>query len=420
MLCSSTTPLVAEGGEAHYRVTKIIEGSGTSVPEAGGINQKGQVVGSIDSGGSTEFWLWSNGARQNLSLGNGRRGQATALNDLGQVVGAFYTGEFFVDIWGIVVPVYHAFIWTDGSLLDLGTLGGWSSSAHWINDQGVVFGAADTPDNDRVAFMALNGQVHSLQSLISNPSGWKLALESHYVAADGRIWGLGTYGSKYHMYEMMPATNGMYRITSRGVIETIHVVKVFAINEFSQVVGRVTISAGRGSAFLWDEQGSILIDVPGPASFPYAVNNLGQVVGMTTFDSSSYNAFLWEDNVKSNLNDLIPADSGILLTEAKSINDAGNIVCIYRNIASGFYGVCLLTPVTPLPVEISDYAMTPDGMRLEVRGGAGESLAIEYSTDWKQWTTLATSTNLIGRRIFLDRDARGPSFRAYRARLLAP
>ena len=47
LLCSSTTLLVVEASEARYRVIKIIEGSGTSVPEAGG-NQSERPGGRLD------------------------------------------------------------------------------------------------------------------------------------------------------------------------------------------------------------------------------------------------------------------------------------------------------------------------------------------------------------------------------------
>ncbi len=423
LLCSSATPPACRANDVRYRVIKIIEGSGTTVPEAGGINQKGEVVGSMDGAGSPNFWLWSNGVRQDLPLGNGYSGLAASINNLGQVVGTYLTGEFFVDSFGDVSPVYHAFVRTEGSLQDLGTFGGWDSFGAWINDQGVALGSADTAGDDRIPFIAQDGQKHSLRSLISNPSGWTLAVETHYVAADGRIWGLGTYRSKYHIYEMTPETNAMYCIRSRGVIETIDVVHVFAINEYGQAVGRLTLSADRGSAFLWDEQGTRLLDTPGQsASYAYAVNNLSQVVGMTKFGSPSYNAFLWENGVMVNLNDVIPSDSGVVLISAtaNSINDAGSIVCTYRNVASGLYGVCLLVPINPVPLEISHYEMKPAGISLEVRGGAGHPLAVEYTSDWSHWETLTTSTNLIGRRFFTDPSTKDASFRAYRARLLAP
>jgi len=389
---------------------------------SGGINQKGLVVGSINDRGSPNFWLWSDGVRHDLPLGNGRSGLAASINNLGQVVGDFLTGEFYDDGFGNFSPAYHAFVWTDGSLRDLGTLGGRNSFCLVITDQGVAVGVSSTADHDGFPFIARDGQMRSLPSLISNPPAWKLLLEAHYVAADGRIWGLA-YGAKHHIYEMTPETNGLYRIRSRGVIETIDVVKLFAINEYGQAVGRVRISADRGSAFVRDEQEITLLDAAGrPASYAYSINNLGQVVGMTTFDSPSYNAFLWEDGVMSNLNDLIPADSGIVLTKAtaNAINDAGQIVCTYRNVASGLYGVCLLLPVSPVPLEISHHELTPAGLSLEVRGGAGQGLAVEYTSDLAHWTTLATSTNLFGKRMFIDPDASGETIRAYRARLLAP
>src|SRR5439155_4705311 len=113
-------------------------------------------------------------------------------------------------------------------------------------------GAADAANDDRIPFIARNGQMRSLRGLISNPTGWTLALETHYAAADGRIWGLGTYGSKEHIYEMTPETNGMYRIRSRGILEGLSV-QVFGFNEHGKAIGR-TVTGGSGSAFLWDQQ----------------------------------------------------------------------------------------------------------------------------------------------------------------------
>lgn len=48
-LLSGTGLLIAQAGEVRYNVIKIIEGTGTTAPEAGGINQKGQAVGFIIS-----------------------------------------------------------------------------------------------------------------------------------------------------------------------------------------------------------------------------------------------------------------------------------------------------------------------------------------------------------------------------------
>src|SRR6266542_6094460 len=92
LLCWSTTPLTGQAVEVRYNVVKIIEGTGTSVPEAGGINQKGVVVGSMDTFGGSGFWLWSNGVRHDLPLGTNRNCYVKGLNNQGQVVGSFHTG----------------------------------------------------------------------------------------------------------------------------------------------------------------------------------------------------------------------------------------------------------------------------------------------------------------------------------------
>jgi probable HAF family extracellular repeat protein len=120
-------------------------GSLDEVSIARAINDKGEIVGeSIIPGGSVHAVLWQNG--QILDLGSfggecpdgARIGGSTAwaINKFGQVVGQASVLD------RTRAPVAeHAFLWQDGRMTDLGTLGGdFFSWAFGINDRGQVVG----------------------------------------------------------------------------------------------------------------------------------------------------------------------------------------------------------------------------------------------------------------------------------------
>ncbi|MGH7182096.1 MAG: hypothetical protein ACREJN_08975, partial [Nitrospiraceae bacterium] len=136
------TPVRAELAE-FYTLTALgtlggMSGGTTSV--AYGISNAGHVVGwsyvdasdaSNDPGNVAQrAFLYSNGTMKNLlgTLG-GVENQAYGINDAGQVVGRAIFGNS-----------YHAFLYSNGTIMDLGTLGGNQSIARGINDAGQVVG----------------------------------------------------------------------------------------------------------------------------------------------------------------------------------------------------------------------------------------------------------------------------------------
>jgi probable HAF family extracellular repeat protein len=83
----------------------------------------------------------------------------------------------------------------------------------------------------------------------------------------------------------------------------------------------------------------------GEGSSAKDINNLGQIVGKADTPTDS-RAYLWEKGTMIDLNTLIPSDAGIILVEACSINNRGQIVC---KTATGVY---LLTPVALPPLSL--------------------------------------------------------------------
>src|SRR5205085_3138251 len=82
------------------------------------INDAGAIVGSRD-GSAT---LWVGGLEKNLGTLGGSSSAATSISDSGLVTGGA----------GRADGSMHAFLYRDGSMLDLGTLGGSASTGYGV------------------------------------------------------------------------------------------------------------------------------------------------------------------------------------------------------------------------------------------------------------------------------------------------
>jgi probable HAF family extracellular repeat protein len=129
------------------------------------INDRDQIAGeSVEVPfGPTHVFLWDKGSVQFIGTPDGTFLGFNPLNDRGEVVGIhrFDEGEG------------RAFLFRQGSLIDLGMLpGGRTSAATAINNHGVIVGTSEIgPPLDRHPFLYVSGQMIDLQDLLGGLPG---------------------------------------------------------------------------------------------------------------------------------------------------------------------------------------------------------------------------------------------------------
>jgi probable HAF family extracellular repeat protein len=146
-----------------------------------GINGRGQVVGSYVASGLSRPFLWQTNALQDLGSLGGNEGNASGINDLGQVVGRSTTTE----------GQSHAFLWQSSQMQDLGTLGGPQSCANAINNGGWAVGYAVRLNSQSVAAAFVEGGVLDLNVYLPDNTDWSYLAEAKAVNNLGGIVGYG-------------------------------------------------------------------------------------------------------------------------------------------------------------------------------------------------------------------------------------
>lgn len=145
---------MTSGGSLHATlwngvVTTDLETIGSTSSEAHGINDAGQIVGvASDNHGISRAVLWSATNATYLTTQSNAYSKAFAINSSGQIAGESEVGGQ-ADVSGIHIPgsgLIHATLWDGAVATDLGTLGGYVSSANGINSFGQVVGSAQTSD----------------------------------------------------------------------------------------------------------------------------------------------------------------------------------------------------------------------------------------------------------------------------------
>jgi probable HAF family extracellular repeat protein len=311
-------------------------------------NSRGQVVGVSENGeidsltGFPELVaaLWSNGKITNLGTLGGNASWSGTINDRGQVAGAAlndvpdpYGGSLAIPPLFPVATQLHAFLWEDGVMKDLGTLGGPDSQAQYINASGQIVGQSFTNSTPNAPITA-PACATSSGIPTEHPFLWQgnglIDLGSlggtcgyaNWLTNSGLVVGTMTLpgDTKNHAFLWKRGTP-----TDLGTLGGNNSEAWFA-NEAGEVVGRADFSTSSTNhhAFLWRH--GVMKDlgtVAGQAnSTAEGINSGGQVVG-----DSNGNGWLWENESIVDLNNVVvPPDLNLHVGGAAAINDRGEIV----------------------------------------------------------------------------------------------
>jgi len=147
-----------------------------------------------------------------------------SINDFGHVVGE---ASFSGSSEGMNATA-HAFLYKDGEMQDLGTLGGPSSYARAINNSGQVVGSSA----DSRAFLCKDGQMQDLGTLGGGSISW-----ANGINTSGQVVGSGTYNSSGYYHAFLYGGEGSMQ--DLGVLASgeNHLSWANDINDFDQVVG---------------------------------------------------------------------------------------------------------------------------------------------------------------------------------------
>ncbi len=233
----------------------------------------------------------------------------------------------------------HAFLYEDHLLRDLGLLpGGTSSAATAVNSFGEIAGTADNADGVYVAFLFRHGNMISLGTL---PGG------TGSGAAGINNWGDVTGVAHMPDYHDRAFLYHGGKMISLGTLPGTDVSTATAINDSVQITGTASsLNFEFGHAFLWSKGTMIDLGVLPNDTISQAnsINAWGQVVGSSSANTPTGidHAFLYSNGKMHDLNDMIPTNSGWVLSTATGINNRGQIVG--SGLLNGVFNGFILSP----------------------------------------------------------------------------
>jgi probable HAF family extracellular repeat protein len=334
------------------------------------ISGDGLIVGTSDNGKTdpllgfpeTHAVIWRDGVITDLgTLGGGYESWGLSANDKGEVVGFSQntipdpSAFFCVGLPDQVCTQTRAFLWQNGVMEDLGTLGGSDAIASLVNDRGQVAGVSyigtDPSTNCGVLFNSV---------LVTHPFYWDkktgmvdmgtlggTCAQPNAINRQGRVVGVSNMAgdSNFHGF-----------IWDRGALTDVGTLggalsSAVWVNDAGEVIGWATTSENQVHGYL-RKRGEMFdlgsLDGESPCSVVWGINAREQIVGGSvdcqTGENGSGHAALWENGGPMvDLNTLVAPGSELTLTYAFFINDRGEIA-VQGALSNGDTHAVLLIP----------------------------------------------------------------------------
>lgn len=362
----------------HYTITDLGPLPGGAFSHAAAISENSLIAGKASpADGSYHATLWrrDQGLLNDVSVPGlgGLNGQAFGVNESGQSSGEAGTsdidpnGEDYCGFQALGLPykgnTCAAFLWQNGVMTRLPTLGGPNGSGSQVNNRGDVAGYAENTTKDPAC--------GSPQILQTRPVLWSHGQAKELPVFPGDLEGLGLGLNDSGQVAGGSGVCTVFSVTGQTYIQPLHALlwqngetidlgnlggsgrfggghSADSVNNLGWVVGgsdlpgdaETTTSHG----FLWTRETGMQDLPPLRDDFlsgALAINDAGQVTGISIDGTFSVlSAVLWQDGVVYNLNDLVipGADAGLYLQLAESINSRGEIVGFGQTAAGDVHG----------------------------------------------------------------------------------
>jgi probable HAF family extracellular repeat protein len=312
------TPTDGTPAEAVAKVGTLVAIAPLTGFGAGGvtaINNKRETAGWNYTSGTAyhAFLRAADGTMVDLGTVGGVGSIALAMNDSSSVVGLSYAAN----------GKYHAFVsrvvGTSRTMTDLGTLsGGDRSAAYGINSSGTVVGFSYTSAGKQhaVRWVPPLYVAEDLGTLTGGTSSFAYAIND-----SGTVVGFAT--SATGATRAFKWTSIVTGITDLGTLTAGTTATARAINNAGEIVGWSTTTGGVTHAFKRSAAGVMSdLGTTGGPSYAFDINSTGQVTGWAQPSAGNEQALLWSAGVTTDLG----TDSAATQAQAYALNDSGRVV----------------------------------------------------------------------------------------------